>query len=125
MKALLICGDRNWLDFDHIWCDVLRENPDLVIVGGARGADDCGRRAAADIQIDYEVYPAKWKMYGRSAGPVRNKVMLKRLLQLRELPGWEVKALAYHDKIEDSKGTANMVALLEAEGIETEVKTHG
>lgn len=125
MKALLVCGDRNWLDYDHIWCDVLRETPDLVIVGGARGADECGRKAAADQQINHEVYPAKWNQYGRSAGPIRNKVMLDRLLQLAMLPGWEVQAFAYHDKIEDSKGTANMVKILEDADIPTEVKTHG
>jgi hypothetical protein len=125
MIALLICGDRNWLDFDTVWCDVNDIRPDIVIVGGARGADDVGRRVAADLQIDHEVYPAKWKQYGRSAGPIRNKVMLSRLEQLRQLPGYTVRALAYHDKIEESKGTANMVALLEEAGIETEVRTHG
>ena len=55
------------------------DNPDFdarkhltVIIGDADGADEIGRLWAIKNQLTYTVIPAKWRIYGRSAGHRRN-----------------------------------------------------
>lgn len=53
-------------------------HPGLVIVHGAcgRGADAFAAKAALDLGIRQEIYPADWNRYGRAAGPRRNAEMV-------------------------------------------------
>lgn len=46
-------------------------------------------------------FPAKWKEFGRAAGPIRNQQMLDE--------GKPELVLAFHDDLENSKGTKDMV----------------
>jgi hypothetical protein len=86
--AAIICGDRNW--------------------GEKHGVDTCARKAARALGIACKPMPADWQRYGRAAGPIRNKEMLAFLLHLRWI-GWDVLTLAFHEHIEESKGTKNML----------------
>lgn len=76
--------------------------PGLIISGGARGADTLADKWSALHGINMEVYPAEWERYGKAAGPIRNQLMLDRLLQ-EEIP----RLLAFLAK--GSKGTKNMI----------------
>lgn len=98
---LLICGDRHWTDVVLIakWIDDLK--PNVVIEGGARGADTIAANLARDRHITVSSYPADWDTYGPAAGPIRNADML-------EL-GNPDRVLAFHDNIDSSKGTHDMV----------------
>ena len=103
---VLVCGDREWTDYEYI-VDVLREirkeydGIECVIEGEARGADRLGRRAAEELGIVVMPFPADWKQYGRAAGPIRNRQMLDE--------GDPHLVLAFHDDLENSRGTKNMV----------------
>lgn len=46
-----------------------------VVCGGARGADELGKRWAADRGIPVSLFPADWDQYGRKAGHIRNFAM--------------------------------------------------
>ena len=46
-----------------------------VISGGARGADRLGEQWARSHGIPFQVFPADWDKWGKSAGYVRNKQM--------------------------------------------------
>jgi hypothetical protein len=107
---VLICGDRNWSDFDAI-CDVVASLPSdaVVIEGEARGADSMARRAAEMRGLKVERYPAKWDEFGKRAGPIRNHQMLKE--------GSPTHVIYFHDSIEASKGTAHMVAISRSAGV--------
>jgi hypothetical protein len=118
LKAVLICGDRNWKNREAIKREILKLPKTCIIIeGGARGADliayDIGTSEGFHI-IDM---PADWETYGRSAGPIRNGVMLKELLKFKP----DVKVLAFHENIEESKGTKNMVTISRKNGVNVEI----
>ena len=43
-----------------------------VISGGARGADSYGELIAEEYNIPVKRFPAKWELYGKRAGMMRN-----------------------------------------------------
>lgn len=124
--AIIACGDRNWTNADLIRETLIDYGPDIVIEGEARGADKLSRMVAEqDLGLSVadgtiEPFPADWNRYKRAAGPIRNKAQLKRLLELRE-EGYEVAVVAFHENIEESKGTKDMVDISRAAGVAVEV----
>ena len=50
---------------------------DLLLHGGARGADRAIGRAAHQLGWPVEVHPADWRRHGRAAGPIRNRELLE------------------------------------------------
>lgn len=108
---VLVCGDRNWHDRTAIraWLSLLQDcGYDTVIEGEARGADTIAREEGERMGMVVEKHPARWSLYGRAAGPIRNKEMLD--------SGPSI-VVAFHPDILTSKGTANMVKQAEAKGI--------
>lgn len=128
---VLICGDREWPKDDptigvllsgllgyaqSIWEDL------YVIEGCARGADwqahewfngaHDGIHAIHD-HVFHEHFPADWKGLGKRAGPLRNQAMLD--------IGRPELVFAFHDNLEQSKGTADMVNRAKAAGKPTYV----
>lgn len=76
---VLVCGGRDYEDY-HMVCDVLDHIcavGDIIIQGGAKGADGLARRYALSKPLECKTYPAEWSKYGKSAGPRRNEEMLK------------------------------------------------
>lgn len=115
---LLICGDRNWNRKDIIILAVANvqtiqwANGDMIhwiIEGEAKGADIMGRVVAQELGISCLSFPAQWDLFGRSAGFIRNKVML--------LEGKPDLVLAFHDNIPSSKGTKHMMAIAREAGV--------
>lgn len=60
--------------------DALHEEPGhcitCIIHGCAPGADTAAANWAGDRGVTVEPYPAEWRLYGSSAGPIRNAKML-------------------------------------------------
>jgi len=78
-RRVLVCGGRDFIDSNKLF-EVLDEeharNPfDLVITGGAKGADWLGHYWAIKRGVPYKVFPADWMTYGKAAGPIRNQQM--------------------------------------------------
>ena len=111
---ILICGDRNWINSDAIVRELQRFGPteDIIMHGAARGADSMAGYEARKLGFTVRSYPADWQQYGRSAGLIRNKLMLDQNPDL---------VLAFHPDIEQSKGTKHMVSIAKAKGTPTEV----
>lgn len=119
---VLVCGDRNWTDKQLIISQLTRLNEvqgiDVVIEGEARGADSLGRDVALEIlNVPVKRYPAQWDKYGKAAGMIRNQQMLT-----EGKPDW---VIAFHDDIEHSKGTGDMIKRAKRAGIPVEVISHG
>ena len=114
---ILVCGDRDWTDQEFVW-NVLDElQPSHVIEGHARGADRAAH-AWAEQHMPKEALscrPADWPRYGKPAGPIRNAVMLALEPDL---------VLAFHDHIEMSKGTADMLCKAADKGVLYVLVTH-
>lgn len=112
---LLICGDRNWTDYEAVksavGAMVAKYGKDIIVVEGeARGADTLGRKAAEHFGLVVEKYPADWERYGKGAGPIRNRQMLDTGID------W---VMGFHKNIFASKGTRHMLRLAASRGVPT------
>lgn len=131
---VLICGDRDWKDVEFIryWIERLKENheevhhalqdypggfdPLVILEGEARGADRIAREQAELLGIQVDRYPAFWNKYGKSAGPIRNQQMIEE--------GMPDVIMAFHDDIENSKGTKDMLKRAKRAGLRYRLFTH-
>lgn len=112
--VVLVCGDRNWTNKEMIR-SILASLPnlDLVIHGAARGADSLAAEVAVELGIEHDPHPAKWTLFGRSAGPIRNRRMLNLKPDL---------VIAFHDDLWGrSKGTKDCVEEAMKRGISVKV----
>jgi len=107
----IIAGSRDFLDYARMEKELehLQFEVTVVLCGMAAGADQLGRRWAAERNIPVEYYPADWKTYGRSAGPVRNVEMADKADML--IAFWDGK----------SSGTEHMIETAIRKGLETVV----
>lgn len=102
---VLVCGDRNWKDpvpIAEALIDLYISNDDVTVVEGcARGADRIAEHLGEYLSDNpVEHHPAQWMKYGKAAGPIRNQEMLDSGIDL---------VLAFHNNIEESKGTWDMI----------------
>ena len=115
---VLFCGDRNWTDEDMIEAAMrLLPRDTIIIEGEARGADSLARKVAERLGYKVLPFPADWKEYGRAAGPIRNRQML--------YEGRPDMVFAFHDDIDSSRGTKNMVSIAVATRVTVKVFRHG
>ena len=76
--SVLICGSRDWKDYEAIETLVKSfEKGTVIIQGECRGADLMAKKAGRKHGFTVLSYPARWKKHGRrAAGPIRNTKML-------------------------------------------------
>lgn len=107
---ILVCGDRNWSDFNIIKRELSKyPNGTIIIEGDCRGADNIGEYIAKQLGFEVIKFPANWEKYGKSAGPIRNRQML--------IEGKPDLILAFHSNIQNSRGTKNMIETANKSGI--------
>jgi hypothetical protein len=115
MLRVLVCGGRNYTDYEKIRQTLIElggsAKIELVIHGAADGADSLANRAAFELDIPAQAVPADWKTYGRAAGPTRNQFMLDQY--------HPNLCLAFPD--EESRGTWDMVRRAKKAGVKVEV----
>lgn len=77
---VLVCGGRDYRDREHLFAYLdsfhVLKRIDLVIEGGAQGADQFAYEWAVENGIPYKEYAADWRLDGRKAGPIRNQRMI-------------------------------------------------
>ena len=103
---VLVCGSRTFSDKEYLFkcLDEIKSRFifDVLIEGEASGADSLAREWAELNHIPVLKFPANWKLYGRAAGPTRNRQMIKE--------GKPDAVIAFLDKpLSESKGTKNML----------------
>jgi hypothetical protein len=108
---VLVCGGRNFDDRQTL-CRTLDEvhwlrKFELLIAGGARGADTLAEEWARDRDIPTIIYHADLEGLGRKAGPIRNQRMLDE--------GRPELVIAFPG----GRGTADMTSRARAAAIET------
>lgn len=77
---VLVTGGRNFSDIDKL-IDVFefihkQVNITTIVHGAAKGTDSLADSWAEFKNILRKPYPANWNKYGKSAGIIRNRVML-------------------------------------------------
>jgi len=110
--GVLVTGDRNWSNDEthkkivyRVLSQLKKKYIDLdLIEGGAKGLDSIAAEIAKELIFNVLTFTANWSKYGKAAGPIRNKTMLDTLLT------YPIKiVIAFHDNLETSKGTKNMI----------------
>lgn len=78
---LAIVGSRDFTNYKRFSREILGlyflDEIDLIISGGAFGADTMADKFAVENEIDFLRKPAKWKKLGRRAGFVRNEYIIR------------------------------------------------
>ncbi len=73
---IAIVGSRKFNDYEalssFIFENIKLKDIDLVISGGAQGADNLGSLFAYKNNIEKKIFPAEWDKYGPRAGFLRN-----------------------------------------------------
>jgi hypothetical protein len=109
---VLVCGSRYFNDYDRLEA-VLSNISGIseIIHGGANGADLLGERYARQNSIPIRRFPAEWSKFGKSAGPIRNRQMLR-----DGAPDLVVAFLA-----PNSRGTKDMIDVATKAGVPVEI----
>ena len=112
-QLVIVAGggrDLTW-PFELIATHLLRASSGRIVQallhGSARGADQAIASAADQLGWPQIACPAAWQQHGRAAGPIRNRQMLERSLDLAAaLPlGASLLVIAFPG----SRGTASLV----------------
>ena len=70
---LAIIGSRTFTDYQKLSSELEQfSNIELIISGGAIGADSIGQQYAIEHNIPTLIFKPNWKQFGRGAGFVRN-----------------------------------------------------
>lgn len=105
---VLVCGGRDYSNQQLVTLTLNRldrENKITEIIeGGATGADTCARNWAKHYKRKLTTVKADWNSYGKSAGPIRNKLMADLKPKL---------VVAF----KSGKGTAHMIEVAKSKGI--------
>ena len=117
IKRIVIAGCRDFCDYgiakeyiDECLSEISENNTFIFVSGACRGADMLGEQYAKEHGFEIESYPAQWDLYGRSAGPIRNKKMA------------EVSDLVICFWDGQSRGTRTMIQYAEQLGKTVKVK---
>jgi hypothetical protein len=108
---VLVCGSRNFTDYNLLEKTLEALAITTVIEGEARGADKLARVYAKRRGLDVIPFPALWDKHGKAAGPIRNKQML--------VEGRPELVVAFRGP--NSRGTQNMIDQATKAGIEVKV----
>lgn len=93
--AILTSGGRTYSNASRV-IEALSAAPypDMLIEGGATGADTLCRLWAESRGIQVVTMKANWSVHGRAAGPRRNGEMV-RLARALAAVGWHVQVVAF------------------------------
>lgn len=78
---IIVCGGRDYADRDHVFrvldkIHVLRGISEIIQGECPTGADRFAREWAVNMGQEPTRCPARWDLYGKRAGPLRNRHML-------------------------------------------------
>lgn len=120
---VLVCGGRDFSNpfpmmdtIDNVLGQLHSKHSfDVVMQGGANGADFMAKSWAQKNLVCVMEFPANWKHEGKGAGPHRNNAMLKY--------GQPDMVVAFPSK--SSKGTWHMIEAAKKKGIPTLIFEEG
>lgn len=76
IRPIIVTGGRKYDDYVMVQEVLDFLNPDLIIQGGATGADGLARIWADETGTQVVTLDADWEKHGKVAGPIRNKEMI-------------------------------------------------
>jgi hypothetical protein len=115
-RRVLVTGDRDWECEDTIRQELaLCTSMEKLGHGKARGADTIAGKIGAELIGEENIlgFQADWDRYHKAAGPIRNRQMRDEFM-----PDF---VLAFHDDLERSKGTKDMIEIARKAGIPVKI----
>ena len=83
-KRVVVAGCRWYENYEEacefidLCIENIKEDNEIIFISGrCKGADMLGERYAKENGYKIEYFPANWDLYGKSAGPIRNREMAK------------------------------------------------
>lgn len=93
-----IIGSRSFSDYELLCKEVSKfEDIELIISGGASGADLLGERYAREHKIPTKIFYPNWNKFGNRAGYLRNSDIVRNSNHI----------IAFHDGV--SRGTMDSI----------------
>lgn len=108
---VIIAGSREITDIRILLAAVQASGFTIteVVEGGARGVDRMAREWARANLIPYRTFDANWDLYGKKAGPIRN----------REMAAYGEALIAIPSSV--SRGTQDMIRQANVKGLQVYV----
>lgn len=96
-KVLAVVGSRTFNDYSYLKEKLLLHKPKRIISGGAEGADSLAQRFCKEFGLPILIFYPDWKTYNKSAGMIRNSLIVNECEELVAFP------------VNNSKGTADSI----------------
>ena len=110
---ICVAGSRDYINkglVEEVLFDEFISGDNILITGGAKGVDTWAEDWAKEHDhVPYEVYHADWNKHGRSAGYIRNKLMIEK----------SDKLIAFWDGT--SKGTKHTIDIAMGKNISVDI----
>ncbi len=113
--VIAVVGSRNFTNYPLVKdiLDRFTVKSDILVSGGAKGADTLAERYATENGMEFVKFLDKWKKYGRQAGYLRNV----KIVEMSEA------LVAFWDG--ESRGTKSSIDLAKKKGIKVYVVKNG
>lgn len=116
MRIALVTGSRDWTHSKQLEHVLEQYGATMVIHGACKtGADAIADRWATANEVDCWRIPARWRMHGKSAGSIRNTLLIDAACQLKGL-GNRVEVFGFPLAI--SRGTWDCLRKAHAKGLD-------
>ena len=118
MTRMIVAGGRTFQDYNLLCSNLDRITAEIpgkieLISGHAPGADTLGERYAREHKMRLRVFPARWDLYGKAAGVLRNQQMIDYALKKSAI------AVFFWDG--SSRGTRDAIHRALQAGIDTRI----
>ena len=107
---LLIAGGRDFNNYSLLEQNINSNNIECIISGCAKGADTLAIKYGINHNIPIEKYPAQWDLYGKSAGYIRNKIMVDKATAI--ICFWDGHSKGTKNTIELAKKTKKILKIV-------------
>ena len=122
MLRLAVIGSRTFNDYEWM-CEVLSKYTiDVVVSGGAAGADSLAARYANDNGITLVEYIPDWKTQGKKAGFIRNTEII--LNCDRVVAFWDFKSNGTRDSIKKAELYERPIEIVNINNYQPGLKFH-
>ena len=108
---LAIVGSRSFNNYFLLEKIMEKYNPELIICGGARGADTLGEKYALENNIPIKYFLPDWDKHGKKAGILRNIDMSNDSTHV--LAFWDGTSKGTKQMIEYSKRNNKIVEIIQ------------
>ena len=117
VKKVVVAGCRHYNNYgdakkyiDICISNIRKEYKIVFLSGGCTGADELGERYAKENGFEIQKFPADWNIYGKKAGPMRNKRMAEECDYV--ICFWDYKSRGTRSMIEYAKSLNKPIRIL-------------